>query len=75
MIDTQTIQQIMQIPIADRFYLIEAILQSLKHELPKQTEENRDHLLGLFEDDPQLIDQISESAMQSRERDSLRGTG
>jgi hypothetical protein len=34
--------------------------------------EEPDQLLGLFADDTELIDQITESAMQARERDSLR---
>jgi hypothetical protein len=29
-------------------------------------------LLGLFSDEPELIDQITEWAMKSREKDSLR---
>jgi len=76
MIDTQTIQQIMHTPSADRLYLAELILHSLRHEISPQTEAEKssDNLMGLFADEPELIDQISESAMQARERDSLRWT-
>jgi len=31
-----------------------------------------DRLLGLFSDEPELIDEITESAMKSREKDPLR---
>ena len=31
-------------------------------------------IVGLFADDPDLIDEVCESAMQSRERDPLRVT-
>jgi len=31
-----------------------------------------DHLMGLFSDDVELMDQITESAMKAREKDPLR---
>jgi len=48
--------------------LLDWLKQSQK---TKQTSEN-DSLLGLFADDAELIDQITESAMQARENHPLR---
>ncbi len=35
-------------------------------------EEDEDRLLGAFADQPELLDQITEDAMQARETDALR---
>lgn len=35
---------------------------------------DKDPLIGLFSEEPELVDQILEYAMHSRERDSLRPT-
>jgi len=38
----------------------------------KRPDEEEDRLLGLFSDESELIDEITESAMKSREKDPLR---
>jgi hypothetical protein len=76
MIEQHTVEQITHAPIAERLQLIEVILQSLKHDMSPvtaiKTEKTAgpDQLLGLFADEPELIEQIAESAMKARERDS-----
>ncbi len=78
MIDQHTIELVTHAPLTERLQLIEVILQSLKHDISPITVENNkntaksDQLLGLFADEIELIDQITESAMQARERDPLR---
>jgi len=39
---------------------------------PGRQADEEDRLLGLFSDEPELIDEITESAMKSREKDPLR---
>ena len=76
MIAQQMVEQITHAPIPERLHVIEVILESLKHDMPsgiaEEAAQSSDQLLGLFADDPGLIDQITESAMQARERDALR---
>jgi hypothetical protein len=56
----------------DSSKLMDQLLEWLKPlKKTKQPIEN-DKLLGLFADDADLIDQITESAMQARELDPLR---
>ena len=73
MLEQRTIEQITHAPIPERLQLIEVILQSLKHDMPSEiaqvTEKiaEPDQLLGLFVDETELIDQITEAAMQARD--------
>ncbi len=48
------------------------LLEKLKNSKPETEVNSNDSLLGLFENESEIIDGITESAMQSREKDSLR---
>ena len=76
MIAQHTVDEITHAPIPERLHVIEVILESLKHDMPLGVAEEMakpsDQLLGLFADDAELIDEMTESAMQARERDALR---
>ncbi len=50
----------------------EELLERLRQIKPKIGENTNNTLLGLFESESELIDYITETAMQSREKDSLR---
>ena len=56
----------------DRSDLTDNIIEQLKEIKLKPTTTKPDRLLGLFAEDAELLDQITESAMQGRENDSLR---
>ncbi len=56
----------------DRSDLIDNIIEKLKEIKLEPTTTKPDRLLGLFAEDAELLDQITESAMQGRENDSLR---
>ncbi len=49
---------------------IQSDISEIAGESKRPDEEDR--LLGLFSDEPELIDEITESAMKSRENDPLR---
>ncbi len=78
MIDQNTLEEITHALITERLKWIEVILQSLKYDIPSEEKIEtkrtvvQDQLLGLFADEPELIDEITESAMAARELDSLR---
>jgi hypothetical protein len=76
MIAEQMVDQITHAPIPERLHVIEVILESLKHDMPSETVEETgqqsDQLLGLFAEEAELVDEITEAAMQARERDALR---
>jgi len=40
-----------------------------------ESEQDRASIVGLFADEPELMDEVSNSAMAARERDSLRMRG
>ena len=52
--------------------MIEGLLEQLKRKKQQVESGGRDLLLGLFADDADVLDEITESAMQARERDPLR---
>jgi hypothetical protein len=57
----------------DSLKMMAPLLEWLKNsKQTKQQIENKDKLLGLFADDAELIDQITESAMQARENHPLK---
>ena len=77
MMRQETVQQLTFAPIQERIRMIELILQSLKQDMQfmtvqKPVSSTKDELLGLFADEADLIDEITASAMQARERDQLR---
>ena len=56
----------------DNWKIIENLLRNLKHTGLKKETKKDDMLTGLFSDEPDLIDKITESAMQAREKNILR---
>jgi hypothetical protein len=56
----------------DRFDLTEDIIEKLKEIKLEPSTTAPDRLLGLFAEEAELLDQITESAMQGRENNSLR---
>ena len=66
---------IRSLPLPERLRLVERVV----HEAAEQSEgangSERSAILGLFADEPGLMDEVCESAMQSRERDPLRRRG
>ena len=66
---------IRSLPLPERLRLVERVV----HEAAEQSEgangSGRSAILGLFADEPGLMDEVCESAMQSRERDPLRRRG
>lgn len=57
-----------------RGYSLDALIKELINQTRVAAlEEN--HLLGMFADEPQLMDQVVESSMIARERHALRSTG
>ncbi len=77
MIKQETVKQVTLASIPERIHMIELILQSLKQDMQqisaqKPISSTTDKLLGLFADEANLIDEITESAMHARERDPLR---
>jgi antitoxin component of RelBE/YafQ-DinJ toxin-antitoxin module len=65
-LDERTLQRARDIA-RQRGYSLDELLVQLLQQL-----EAPDPLLGLFADEPELLDQITEAAMTSRERDALR---
>lgn len=65
----QLIDAIRELPRADRLRIVERVV----HEL---TEDDRPAapgtIIGLFADEPELIEVVCEDAMRARERDPLR---
>ncbi|CAN2041099.1 hypothetical protein GMMP15_290013 [Candidatus Magnetomoraceae bacterium gMMP-15] len=58
----------------DKLTLINNVTAQIKTELKTIHSEKNNVLLGLFADDVALMNQVTESAMQARERDPLRHT-
>ena len=56
----------------DRSDHTDNIIEKLNEIKLEPTTTKPDRLLGLFAEDAELLDQITESAMQGRENDSLR---
>lgn len=68
----QLLDAIRQLPRGERLRLVERVV----HELAEEQEASRpDAIIGLFGDQPDLIEVVSEEAMQARERDPLRLRG
>ncbi|MCC6527423.1 MAG: hypothetical protein IT373_32550 [Polyangiaceae bacterium] len=65
----QLLDEIRALPRAERLRLVERVV----HELATTEEATlAGGVIGLFADEPELIDAVVEGAMQARERDGLR---
>lgn len=65
----QLLNEIRQLPRGERLRLVERVV----HELAEEHEPSAPSaIIGLFADQPDLIETVSEEAMQAREQDRLR---
>jgi hypothetical protein len=65
----QLFEAIRQLPRADRLRLVERVV----HELAEEDRPSApSSLIGLFADEPELMEAVCEDAMLARERDPLR---
>lgn len=68
----QLLHEIRQLPRGEQLRLVERVV----HELAEDHEPPSPHaIVGLFADQPDLIEAVAEDAMQARERDPLRLAG
>lgn len=68
----QLLNAIRQLPRGDQLRLVERIVHELAEEHGMSVP---GAIVGLFADQPELIEAVSEEAMQARERDPLRVAG
>jgi hypothetical protein len=75
----QIFRVIQGLPVRDQLRLLERIAHALANTSAPQPEprsaEPAPSLLGLFADEPDLIDEVSSMAMEARKRDKLRASG
>ena len=69
-LDEQTLERARQLAAARHVTLEELLKEALVRLNPPTARE--DSVLGMFADEPELLDEIVEEAMQARERDSFR---
>ena len=69
-LDESTFQQATRLATHYQWTLEELFVQALNK--LKTPSSNDDPILGLFSEEPELIDEIVESAMQTREKQSWR---
>ncbi|CAN5694855.1 hypothetical protein BH10ACT3_BH10ACT3_24290 [soil metagenome] len=68
----QLLDAIRELPRGDRLRIVERVVHELAEEDRAQPP---DTVVGLFADQPDLIETVCEGAMQSREGDPLRPPG
>jgi hypothetical protein len=68
----QLLQAIRALPRPERSRLVETVARELAGEGRGGGAALAKAIVGLFADDPDLIDEVCESAMKTRERDPLR---
>ena len=80
MTDVKQILRVIQgLPIRDRLWLVEHIARDLmtmdaSHAEPHPSEQ-APSVLGLFADEPDLVDEVCSMAMEARKKDVLRTKG
>ena len=67
------LEAIRSLPRSDRLRLVERVVHELAEEDP--TTASSHAIIGLFADQPELMDAVCEATMQARERDPLRLSG
>jgi len=65
------LEAIRTLPRADRLRLVEQVI----HELAEDNVADGRAIIGLFADEPDLIEEVCRGAMEARERDPLRVGG
>lgn len=72
----QIFQEIQRLPSAERRQLITRLMQNgadaQAEQQPPQATEGEPSLLGLFADEPELVDEVCKMAMENRKHDKLR---
>lgn len=63
--------EIRALPKAERLRLAERVIRSVANETTESSAQGA-AVVGAFSDEPELLDEITEDAMQTRERDPLR---
>lgn len=53
-------------------HLLDILNTLILRHFPTRQEHTRNEVMGLFADQPDLLDQVTEQAMQARETDALR---
>lgn len=71
-LDEETLARARKLAAARRCSLDELVSAFIQQETKPAT--SVDTILGMFADEPDLLDEVVGSAMQARERDSLRRT-
>ena len=71
-LDEQTLERARRLAASRRFTLEELITTLLQRE--EAIDSENDPVLGMFAHEPELIDQVAESAMQMREQHILRAS-
>ena len=71
-LDEQTVERARRLAASQRFTLEELITSLLQQ--AEAVDTDGDFLLGMFAHEPELIDQVVESAMQTREEHALRSS-
>lgn len=72
-LDEQTLERARRLAEARRCTVEQLIKEMIEHLGPAATPD--DVFLGMFAQEPELIDRVVESAMQAREEHSLRQSG
>jgi hypothetical protein len=80
MTDVEQLFRVIQgLPVRDRLWLVEHIAHDLVAMDVRQAEpspgEQAPSLLGLFADEPELVDEVCTMAMEARKKDALRANG
>lgn len=80
MTDVKQIFSVIQgLPVRDRLWLVERIAHDLMvtstSQMAPPPQEQAPSLLGLFADEPDLIDEVRDRAMEARRKDPLRTNG
>jgi hypothetical protein len=71
-LDEETLARARKLAEARRCSLDELVKEFIRQETKPTS--SIDTMLGMFADEPALLDEVVESAMQARERDPLRHT-
>lgn len=67
----EILEQVRALPPGERSKLVELVAHELAEPPARATSSS---VIGLFADEPELIERVCEEAMQARERDPLRLT-
>lgn len=70
------LRTIRAMPLSERLKLIQRLVQDVAQDAERaQGTAAHSAVIGLFADEPELVDEICEAAMAARERDPLRQPG